>query len=97
MEKKGGGVMGYIIPYTHYTYQHYAKRLEDRKESPYHIDHSYKVVFHRINEDHPNDKYKHIQYNKRKNKAEGKEYSFIMNEKDRIALTGKGGYLNESI
>lgn len=89
--------MGYIIPYTHYTYQQYARRMEKSKDSPHHVYRSYKAVFHEIKEDYPYDRHKHIYKLKKKRKLHVKKRSLNVNEAERFLLTGKGGILNEFV
>ncbi|MEJ8776681.1 hypothetical protein [Pseudogracilibacillus sp. ICA-222130] len=87
--------MGYIIPYTHYTYQQYARRMEKKKDRPHHVDRPYRAVFHEIKEDYPYDRYKHIYKVKKKHHV--KKRSFNIEEAERFLLTGKGGIFNEFV
>lgn len=43
--------MGYYLPITDYAGQQYRRRVEKSSKSPYHIERSYKIVFHPVKED----------------------------------------------
>src|SRR5690625_6692651 len=45
--------MGYILPITQYTYVNYQARMMDSKKSPHYIGKPYKVVFNKIQQNHP--------------------------------------------
>lgn len=93
--------MGYIIPFTHYTYHNYQHRMQKNKEGPHYIQHPYKVVFHRVRDNYQeqgegkpflqSDKSK--QTKKEKAKAKGKEIT----EAERASLVGKGEYFHEKV
>lgn len=55
--------MGYYLPIRDVQSDEYRRRMVRRPESPYHIERSYKVVFHRISNDAKQD---HIIYVKAK-------------------------------
>src|SRR5690625_2726917 len=43
--------MGYYLPITDYGAEQYRRRVTRNKTSPYHIERSYKIVFHGITRD----------------------------------------------
>lgn len=92
--------MGYILPITHHTYKNYQYRMGDKKDSPHFIRPTYRVVFHKISEEHEckekpnNSEEKSI---KKSMQKQGDFPAYKINATQNAKLTGKGGQFNETV
>lgn len=89
--------MGYYLPITDYAGQQYRRRLEKKPESPYHIERSYRIIFHPIKSD---ERAKHeLKYEKAKIKRL-KDDNVAQSRKRfsrKVEEEGKGEYINVQV
>ena len=97
--------MGYILPITQYTYVNYQARMMDSKKSPHYIGKPYKVVFNKIQQNHPDtyaqNRHYHMDKDERTTPSSKGDVSFEervknynKNQETDFLLKEKGRHLN---